>query len=240
MIRLLIYGMPGTPVYEISEALAAFHKVELFTIEREPDREDYWADKIPDFKLDTGDLTSGSESQQMDRDPLALEKDEVLDEASLETQEPLSMEEVCEVLTIPSGILVTEIPDSSLVSWSTHILFVDADEEQAINWFKKRRKCPTCDTVFHMEDKPPGVPGICDRCGSNLQRKTEDHPLRVRKQYRNWRSDFNGMNDLAKHNKHFLRFRCDAYEDIQQMVDRTEKWLRGSRRSRQSPDFGAR
>ena len=240
MIRLLLYGMPATPVYEISEKLSDFHDVDLFTIEREPDREDYWSDKIPDLKIDTGDMTSGSASQQMDRDPMALERDEAMDSETMKAEDPLSQDEVSDILTIPYGILVTEIPDVSLVSWATHILFVDSDEEAAIRWFKDRRKCPTCDTVFHLKEKPPKVPGICDRCGTDLKRRVEDHPLRARKQYRNWRADFNEMSNLAKKNKYYLRFRCDSYENVDAMVDRVEKWLRGSRRHESSPEFNSR
>lgn len=245
MIRLLIYGMPGTPIYEVAEGLADFHDVDLFTIERQPDMESYWSDKIPDFRLDTGDLLSGSESQQMSRDPLSEEKDRALDSESLELEGPLEQEEVCAILKIPSGILVTEISDTSLVSWSTHILFIDADEEMAVDWFKYRRKCRSCNSVFHMKDKPPQVPGICDRCGTDLQRRSEDHPLRVRKQYRNWRSDFNEMNNMAKGNKHYLKFRADLYDNVQKMQDRVEKWLRKSsstegHQSRSAPDWNYR
>lgn len=243
MIRLLIFGMPGTPVYEIGDKLSDFHDVDLFTIEREPD-DGYFSDKIPDFRLDTGDMTSGSESQSMSRDPLLCEKDRVMDEANLDTEEPLSHEEVGEVLTIPYGILVTEVPDPALVAWATHVLFVDSDEEIAINWFKDRRKCPSCRTVFHTKDKPPKVPGICNRCGTDLKRRTEDHPLRIRKQYRNWRSDFNEMKDLAKGNKYYLKFRADLYESVKKMQDRVERWLRksnsSSQESKSAPDWSYR
>ena len=237
MIRLLVYGMPGTPVIETSESLANFHDVDLFTLERHPDMESYWADKIPDFKLDTGDMKSGSESQQMGRDPLSSERDTDLDDENLDLVDSLSTDEICEILTIPYGIIVTEIPDPSLVSWASHVLFIDADENAAISWFKSRRKCPTCDTVFHLEEKPPLVPGICDRCGTDLKRKKEDHPIRVRKQYRNWRSEFNEMSNLAKKNKYYLRFHCENYENVQKMVDRVERWLKSSRKSKSSPEF---
>ena len=76
MIRLLAYAMPGCPIYEISEAVSDFHDVDLFTLERHGEDQGYWSDKIPSFHLDTGDMTSGSASEHMARDPLLLEKDE--------------------------------------------------------------------------------------------------------------------------------------------------------------------
>ena len=233
MIRLLIIGMPGTPVYEIGQKISEFHEIDFITLERLPEEMDsYWDDKIPEMRMDTGDMGSGSESQQYARDPMAEEKDKVLDSVSVDPASSLSDEEKLEVFSVPQGILASEIPDEALVRWSTDVLFLDADDEEAVSWFKKRRKCPTCNTVFHIEDKPPTIPGICDRCGTDLKRKKEDHPKTIRKQYHVWREDFRESLELARQDSRFLKIHVLNYESLDKMVLRVEKWLKKGRDTR--------
>ena len=80
MLRLLIYGVPGTQIFEVGERLAEFHKLEYFTIEKVPEEhESYFDDKIKSVPFDTGDFMSGSESQNMVRDPKTLALDRELE-----------------------------------------------------------------------------------------------------------------------------------------------------------------
>jgi len=56
--------------------------------------------------------------------------------------------------------------------------------EKVIARLGGRRTCPKCKAVFHIETRPPKVPGVCDNCGSNLYQREDDRPesIRVRMQ----------------------------------------------------------
>ena len=234
MLRLLIYGSPGTPVFELGERLSEFHKLEYFTIEKVPEEhESYFDDKIRAVPFDTGDFMSGSESQNMIRDPKTLALDEELEsvDASIPDAGPyedcLSSQELFVIDSIDQGIVTTEIPECSLVVWATHIVFLYADERQVIYWFAKRFKCPTCNTVFHMEEKPPVVKGKCDRCGTVLERQEKDEPRFIQEQFKVWKNSFWKFDEKSKEGR-FKRINVDRMRTFNDMVSRIDLWVRDS------------
>lgn len=52
--------------------------------------------------------------------------------------------------------------------------------EKIISRLNGRRVCPNCKAVYHVETRPPRVPGICDICGSALTQREDDRPEAVR------------------------------------------------------------
>jgi adenylate kinase len=56
--------------------------------------------------------------------------------------------------------------------------------EQVVTRLSGRRTCPNCKAVFHIEARPPKVPGVCDHCGATLYQREDDRPesIRVRMQ----------------------------------------------------------
>jgi len=53
-------------------------------------------------------------------------------------------------------------------------LNLDVDDDELINRLTKRRSCPKCNSVFHLEYNPPAKPGICDKCGAELYHRDDD------------------------------------------------------------------
>ena len=43
-----------------------------------------------------------------------------------------------------------------------------------------RRTCAQCKAVFHVETRPPKMPGVCDHCGHELIQREDDRPEAVR------------------------------------------------------------
>jgi adenylate kinase len=43
-----------------------------------------------------------------------------------------------------------------------------------------RQVCPTCGTIYHLESKPPKIPGVCDIDRGQLQVRDDDTPTTVR------------------------------------------------------------
>lgn len=227
-IRVLIFGYPGTPILEVGEKLSLFHNMNYFTIENDPEEEDsYFRDKIPTNYIDTGDFVSGSGSSNMSRDVSSLTKDKELDSLyspTIDTE--LDADELDELSSEETGILSTEVPDIDLLDWATHVLFFRANFDIAVDWFSKRRKCPTCGNVHHLEEKPPRYPGVCDRCGTGLILKPEDSPEIVSEIYLNWRRAFSVFETKARGKKHWKAINTDECKDFDEIVTKVDKWLK--------------
>jgi len=230
MLRLLIYGVPGSPVFELAEWASSFHNLPFYTIEHYPEEIDsYFDDKIPAVVLDTGDFSSGSESQSMARDPYSMELDRVLDvplDIGADDYKPIDDEDLAEVFQVKQGILVTEIPDLSLIRWSSHILFLNSDEENVVDWFNKRRKCRSCGNVHHLDEKPSRDPEICDRCGTDLIQLAEDYPDNVRQQFMNWRNEFWAFQKTSKKERSYKSIPIDKMDSFYELCLQTERWIR--------------
>jgi adenylate kinase len=52
--------------------------------------------------------------------------------------------------------------------------------EQVVARLGGRRTCPGCKAVFHIDARPPKVPGICDHCGGKLYQREDDRPESIR------------------------------------------------------------
>lgn len=64
------------------------------------------------------------------------------------------------------------------------VLSYELPIEHIVARLSGRRTCPDCKAVFHIEARPPKVPGICDHCGAKLYQREDDRPesIRVRMQ----------------------------------------------------------
>ena len=225
MIRLLIYGLPGTPIHELAEKVGEIHNLDVFSVYREPEDKGYFEDKVQDKRLDTGDMTTGSESQQMARDLRLPEKDRKMDQVNVPAVEDLTDEELQDIEDEEQGICVTEIGDARLVNWATHVILLDADTGEAVKWFVGRRKCFTCGAIYHVEDKPPKVPGICDRCGTDLRKKTTDNKEVIEEVYAEWSRLFLDIKEMSR-DKDFLKVRVDQARDFEHIFLVADRWLR--------------
>jgi len=60
------------------------------------------------------------------------------------------------------------------------VLSYELPLEQVVARLSGRRTCPDCKAVFHVEARPPKVPGICDHCGGSLYQREDDRPESIR------------------------------------------------------------
>ena len=56
----------------------------------------------------------------------------------------------------------------------THVLFVVLSDEVIIQRLSKRRSCPECGAVYHLESALPKQKDICDACGAQLIQRDDD------------------------------------------------------------------
>ncbi len=56
----------------------------------------------------------------------------------------------------------------------THVLYIVLSDEVIIQRLSKRRSCPKCGAVYHLESAPPKQKGVCDVCGVQLIQRDDD------------------------------------------------------------------
>ena len=57
---------------------------------------------------------------------------------------------------------------------------IEVPSEELVERLSKRRSCPTCQRVYHLDYNPPEVAGICDEDGTELVQREDDKPETVR------------------------------------------------------------
>ena len=62
-----------------------------------------------------------------------------------------------------------------------HVLHVELEDETIINRLSRRRSCPRCGAIFHLDNKPPKAEGKCDSCSSVLVQRNDDKPEVIRR-----------------------------------------------------------
>lgn len=60
------------------------------------------------------------------------------------------------------------------------VVSYDLPIDQVVARLSGRRTCSGCKAVFHVDARPPKVPGICDHCGGKLVQRDDDRPESVR------------------------------------------------------------
>jgi adenylate kinase len=54
-------------------------------------------------------------------------------------------------------------------------------DEAIVKRIALRRTCAQCGAIYHLENQPPKVDGVCDRCGGELVARPDDTETAVRK-----------------------------------------------------------
>jgi adenylate kinase len=60
------------------------------------------------------------------------------------------------------------------------VLSYDLPLERIVSRLGGRRTCSVCKAVFHVDARPPKVPGVCDNCGGSLFQREDDRPESIR------------------------------------------------------------
>ena len=53
-------------------------------------------------------------------------------------------------------------------------LSIEVSDEEIERRMEGRRICTKCQATYHVEDNPPKVAGVCDRCGGPLALREDD------------------------------------------------------------------
>jgi adenylate kinase len=73
----------------------------------------------------------------------------------------------------------------------TAVVSLHVEDEEIIRRVGLRWTCPkpNCKRTYHLESKPPKVPGVCDRDGTPLVQRTDDKPETLRERLKVYHRD---------------------------------------------------
>lgn len=229
-VRIVILGSPFTPIFEIGERISDYHNLDFITLETdETSAHDYFGDNIDSTYLDVGDLTGGSASQHMSRDPGDWAKMKDLAEIYVSAPDsPLTDDERLSLTNESHAVVVSEIPDPFLSEWADAVIILTTSDDHAVSWLNQRRKCPCCGAVYHLKDRPSSKQGYCDRCGSHTFQDMRDLPTNVRAQYRLWGKSFwrieKFLRDEGKGN--YVKLNIDKFNTLEDIIHQADRSLR--------------
>jgi adenylate kinase len=97
-------------------------------------------------------------------------------------------------------------------------------EEVLLRRLTGRRVCPKCGAIYHLDHKPPRLPGRCDLDGTELVQRKDDAPdtvLHRLKVFRQWTAP------LVDHYRHRgLYLAVDAERGVEEVHDRILAFVR--------------
>lgn len=68
-------------------------------------------------------------------------------------------------------LLLADTPHEAV----NRVFFLDVPEAVLMDRLSKRRACPSCNANFHLVFNPPADGTRCDRCGTELVQREDDH-----------------------------------------------------------------
>jgi adenylate kinase len=66
------------------------------------------------------------------------------------------------------------------------VVFVNVPDEVIVGRMGGRLSCPSCKATYHLVNKPPRRPGVCDVCGHALVQRVDDKEETVRERLRQY------------------------------------------------------
>ena len=61
-----------------------------------------------------------------------------------------------------------------------HVLSIEISDEEIEQRMEGRRFCHQCGASYHVHNAPSRVPGVCDKCGGELEQRQDDKPETVK------------------------------------------------------------
>jgi adenylate kinase len=81
-------------------------------------------------------------------------------------------------------------------------ILIDINQAETIRRLSGRRVCSKCGQTYHVINKKPKKPGVCDKCGGRLIQRADDYPQAIKKRLSVYRRETKPVLDyFAKQGK---------------------------------------
>jgi adenylate kinase len=96
-------------------------------------------------------------------------------------------------------------------------------DEAIVKRIALRRTCAQCGAIYHLENQPPRVDGVCDKCGGGLIARPDDTEGAIRKRLESFHKQTTPVADYYK-SKNALK-EVDGIGPVDQVFERIAKSL---------------
>ena len=107
------------------------------------------------------------------------------------------------------------------------VLSYELPIEQVVARLGGRRTCSNCKAVFHLVNRPPKVPGVCDHCGGALYQREDDRPESVRVRMEAYEKSTAPLTEYYRRKRLLVPIEADGRPEA--VFDRTMEALAGMR-----------
>jgi adenylate kinase len=107
----------------------------------------------------------------------------------------------------------------------TAVLKFAISDDMAVRRLSNRWTCPVCKRTYNAEFKPPAQEGICDNCGSRLERRSDDDELTVRRRIAVYREQTEPLEAFYRERGLLREVDAEVKEDL--VIERTVDSLAG-------------
>jgi adenylate kinase len=104
-----------------------------------------------------------------------------------------------------------------------HVVYLSVPDEFIVRRIAARRSCPGCGAIYHLENSPPKVADVCDKCGSALVARPDDREEAVRPRLENFHRQTMPVVDFYRNEGTFIE--VDGVGAIDEIFERIERSL---------------
>lgn len=97
------------------------------------------------------------------------------------------------------------------------VVFIEVDNDEVLRRLSRRRVCPRCKALYNLDADPPRQEGICDRCGVELELRTDDAEATVKTRLQIYRKDTFPL--VEYYDSRGLLHRIDGRPDINKVFE---------------------
>ncbi|MBS0585723.1 MAG: nucleoside monophosphate kinase [Verrucomicrobia bacterium] len=95
-----------------------------------------------------------------------------------------------------------------LLTTPPKVLYFDVREEVIQNRISFRRSCKECDAIYHLQNAPPRLEGVCDKCQGALFWREDDTPEVIKKRLMIYHEKTAPLIAFYKKHKNLLEIDC--------------------------------
>jgi adenylate kinase len=88
----------------------------------------------------------------------------------------------------PRNVAQADALDAMGLEGPEIVFDLEVRDDVVLERLANRRTCPHCEAIYHLINKPPKVPGICDVCGTALVQRKDDTPEVIRERLKTHRA----------------------------------------------------
>jgi len=101
---------------------------------------------------------------------------------------------------------------------------IAVDQEQIVKRLSGRRFCPGCGTIYNISFSPPASEGICDKCGTRLERRKDDYEEVIRERLRVYEEKTQPVVDFYRESGSY--FEVDGNKSPEEVFHEVDKIVR--------------